>query len=216
VQTSSNLVLGNFSASIGNTNGNRMKASMIAIVAAVVVIAALVLTRPEGADVAQARKETQAAIAHAKIVESDNRILKMRADSALAVASDYEKKAVVAAANLTVAKKDLFKAALAAPDTCAPVVLAAQVALSESDKLVDIRTHELAAALAADSADRKRADDAEAALRDLRKPAQALVTASKPSIWRRLRPELQAGGMAGVDVSGKPNAVIGIGLGWHF
>lgn len=189
---------------------------MIVIVAAVVVIAALVLTRPEGADVVQARKETQAAIAHAKIVESDNRILKARADSALASAADYERKSVVATANLNVAKKALFKAALAAPDTCAPVVLAAQDALNQADSLIDVRTHELAASLAADSADRKRADDAEAALIALRKPAAVLVSATKPNIWRRLRPEIQAGVLAGADISGKPNAVIGIGLGWHF
>lgn len=188
----------------------------LVVAAVVVVIAALVLTRPEGTDVTQARNETQAAIARAKIVESDNRVLKLRADSALAIAATAERQAVLASARLVSAKHDLFKAALAAPDTCAPVVLAAQEALNQADSVIDIRTRELAASLAADSADRKRADNAEAALIDLRKPASALVAATRPNIWRRLRPELHAGVVAGIDATGKPNAVIGVGFGYHF
>jgi len=190
---------------------------MLIVVAVVAVaVAALVITRPEGADVVQARKDVMAAVARAKIVESDNRVLKARADSALATAAKMERVAVAAKQDYAAAKQALFKAALAAPDTCGPVVLAAQQALTEADSVIAARDYELAASLAADSADRKRADDAEAALVDLRKPATALVVAMKPSIWRRLRPELQAGIVGGVDVTGKPNAVVGVGFGWHF
>jgi len=181
-----------------------------------VAVAVLVITRPEGADVAQARKDVLAAVAHAKIVESDNRILKARADSALIAASKAERVAVAAKADLRESKQALFKAALAAPDTCGPIVLAAQQALNDADSVIAAREHELAASLAADSADRKRADDAEAALSELRKPAMALVTATKPSFWRKLRPELHAGVTGGIDAHGKPNVVVGIGAGWRF
>lgn len=189
---------------------------MLFIAALVAVVAVLVLTRPEGTDVAQARKDTQKAIAHADQVLIENKSLQLQAEQARAQAAQHEKAAVVAESKLADAKSALFKAALAAPDTCAPVVLAAQDALNKADSVIDIRTHELADMTLADLKDKDRADKAESALIDLKRPAQALVVASKPSLLRRLRPELQAGVIAGVDVTGKPNAVIGIGLGWHF
>lgn len=189
---------------------------MLFIAALVAVVAVLVLTRPEGTDVAQARKDTQKAIAHADQVLIENKSLQLQAEQARAQAAQHEKAAVVAESKLADAKSALFKAALAAPDTCAPVVLAAQDALNKADSVIDIRTHELADMTLADLKDKDRADKAESALIDLKRPAQALVIASKPSLLRRLRPELQAGVIAGVDVTGKPNAVIGIGLGWHF
>ena len=197
----------------------KLSPSMLLVAGLVVAVVVLVVTRPDGADVALARKETQAAIDHANVVLSQNQSLKQRADSALAVAAVAEKKAVVAQSQLADAKRSLFKAALAAPDTCAPVVLAAQEALNRADDVIHQRTDELAGALAADSADRKRADDAEAALADLKKPAQTLVAETNEGLLTRLkhlRPELQVGVMGGVDVQGKPNAVVGVGFGWHF
>jgi hypothetical protein len=191
---------------------------MLAVVIAIAVVAvvALVLTRPEGSDVALARMQTAAAIAHAKIVESDNRILKLARDSALERAAQAEKDAVRHAQNLAVAKSKLFKAALSAPDTCAPVVLAAQIAIAEADSVIDARTRELAEVLVAQGKDAKRADAAEDALRKLREPAAVLVQATKPNLWKKLRPELFVGAVAGIDATGKPNAVAGVGLGWKF
>lgn len=192
---------------------------MLIVAAVVAVVAVLVLTRPEGADVAQARKETAAAIARADGVLAENRMLKSRADSALSEAARQEKLSVAASADLANAKRTLFKAALAAPDTCAPVVLAAQVALADADKLVESRTRELSAALAADAVDRKRADDAEASLIDLKRPAATLVAATNQGLLarlKRLRPQLSAGVLGGVDIQGKPNAVVGVGITVHF
>lgn len=192
---------------------------MLVVAGLVVAVVVLVLTRPDGSDVAQARKDTQLAIAHADQVLFENKSLKTRSDSALAEAAKQEKVAVIASTNLVQAKRELFKAALAAPDTCAPVVLAAQVALKEADNTIEARTRELAAALAADSADRKRADDAEVALIDLKRPAATLVAATNQGLLarlKRLRPQLSAGVLGGVDIQGKPNAVVGVGLTVHF
>lgn len=194
--------------------------TMLIAAIAVVVIAALVLTRPDGADVAHARAETQKAIALSERVLTENIALKDSRDSALAEAAKYEHSAVDAKHDLADAKRELFKAALAAPDTCGPVVLAAQAALHDADNVINSREHELAAALAADSVDSRRAASAEAALRGLKEPAKALVAATDNSGFlhrlARLRPELQAGIVGGIDVTGKPNAVIGVGFGWHF
>lgn len=193
---------------------------MLFVVAGLVaVVAVLVITRPDGADVTLARNQTKAAIVRANEVLHENAALKARADSALSEAARQEKLSVAASADLANAKRTLFKAALAAPDTCAPVVLAAQVALADADSVIEHRTRELAAALAADSADRKRADDAEASLIDLKRPAATLVAATNQGLLarlKRLRPQLSAGVLGGVDIQGKPNAVVGVGLTVHF
>lgn len=190
---------------------------MLIIAGLVVAVAALVLTRPEGADVAQARKDTQKAIVHANEVLAENKSLQLQAALARAQAAQHEKEAVVAESKFADAKHALYKAALAAPDTCAPVVLAAQEAVRTAEVALDKRTHELADMTLADLKDKDRADKAESALIDLKRPAAQLVVASKPtSLLRRLRPELQVGVHAGVDIQGKPNAVLGVGFGWHF
>jgi hypothetical protein len=193
---------------------------MLLIVGAVVAVVVLVLTRSNGSDVASARKETVAAIQQAKVTLLENQELKSRADSALAVAASAEKSAVVAKAEYASAKQALFKAALATPDTCGPVVLAAQKALSEADSVISVREHELAGAIVADSADRKRAEKAEKSLADFIPPATHLVAATDDQSFRarlaKLRPHLFVGVVAGVDAQQKPNAVAGIGLGWQF
>lgn len=192
---------------------------MLLIAGLVAVVAVLVLTRPDGADVAQARKDTQLAIAHADQVLIENKSLQIQAEQARAQAAQHEKEAVVAESKFADAKHALYKAALAAPDTCAPVVLAAQDAVKQAEVALDKRTHELADMTLADLKDKDRADKAESALVDLKKPAQALVVATNQGLLsrlKRLRPELSAGVMGGVDLQGKPNAVVGIGLTVHF
>lgn len=189
---------------------------MLIVAGLVAAVAVLVSTRPDGADVALARKQTQQAIAHATDVLAVNKSLKVEADSARAEAARHEQKAVQAQSQLAVAKRDLFKAALAAPDTCGPVVLAAQNALAEADKTIAEKNDALISMTVADLKDRDRADKAEEALVGLVKPAKALVSASHESVWHKLRPELQVGVHAGMDIQGKPNAVVGIGFGWHF
>lgn len=193
--------------------------NMLLVAGLVVAVAVLVVTRPDGADVALARKQTQQAIANANTILAQNKNLKSQADSARAEAASHEQKAQQAQTQLSDAKRALFKAALAAPDTCGPVVLAAQNALADADRVIDERTAALAAMTVTDLKDKKRSDDAEKSLADLSKPAQTLVDVTDNSLLHRLarlRPTLHAGAMAGVDVTGKPNAVVGIGFGWSF
>lgn len=192
---------------------------VIVVAAAVVVIAALVFTRPEGTDVARARAAVLAAVAHSQVVERDNHLLKVKSDSSLAIAAQAEKVAALAQHDLASSKAALFRAARAAPDTCGPVVVAAQAALADADKLIDARTTELANAIHADSVDRQRADHAEQALLDLSKPAVMLAAATETGFLSRLkhlRPQLFAGVVGGVDITGKPSAVAGVGFGWQF
>lgn len=193
--------------------------TMLIVAGLVVVIAVLVLTRPDGADVALARKQTQQAIAHATQVLAENRTLQQQADSARRVAAEYEQKAAQSQTRLADSKRVLFKAALAAPDTCGPVVLAAQNALTQADSVIDARTFALASMTLADLKDKSRADKAEASLAELRAPAQALVAVTNEGFLarlKRLRPELSAGFLGGVDITGKPNAVVGVGFTVHF
>ncbi len=193
--------------------------TMLIVAVMVVVIAALVLTRPDGADVALARRQTQQAIAQATQVLAQNPTLKQQADSARRAAAAHEQKAQQANIQLAVAKSVLFKAALAAPDTCGPVVLAAQKALASADSVIDQRTAALVDMTLSDLKDSARADKAEAALVALRAPAQALVETTNTGFLarlKRLRPEMSAGVMGGIDITGKPNAVVGVGFTVHF
>jgi hypothetical protein len=66
-------------------------------------------------------------------------------------------------------------------------------------------------------------DSLELALIDLRvatsrlsSAATAVASTSRPSFWQRLKPRPGAGGVVGIDMTGKPNAVVGLTLGWSF
>jgi len=200
-----------------------------AVIIGALVVAALVLTRSERADVAQARGEVIAAqqafqleASRAKSALDSNKFLLKRADSAGREAARFELQANVAMSKLDDAKAR--RKMLPVPDTCANIATADAAILAASEALTETRTRELSAALVKDTLDRRRADEAETRLADLLASASRLDTAStklvhasKEGFWQKLRPTPFVGAEVGIDPATKQfSKTVGVGLGWRF
>ena len=57
--------------------------------------------------------------------------------------------------------------------------------------------------------------NARASLAKLGAGSQKLIDQSRGSFWKRLVPTVHVGVMAGVNPQGKPDAVVGVGVGWN-
>ena len=201
---------------------------LIAVLIAAALVVAMIVSRPERPDVAQARGEViaaqvaaKAALAKADTLLQENKFLKRRADSARAQLVNAHEVSSALEARLRTAKADLALA-YTDEDTTDMVASSARV-IQYADSLVASRTSELSAALAADSADSRRADEAEAALARLNESCKTLsgasdklVAKSKPGFFSKLRPSLIIGTVVGVDEHKTPVVAAGVGFGWHF
>lgn len=201
---------------------------LFAFIAVAALAFALIVTRPERPDVAQARGEVIAAqtAARAALRSADsllhaNAFLTKRADSArVELVREHERAAVVDAA-LKQAENELVLAPV--PAECSTIVAKQQAVIVAANNVIRNRDNQLSDALAADSADRKRADDAETVLARLKATTATLDTAtthlvnkSKPGFLSKLRPSLILGTVVGVDENKKPAIVVGVGMGWRF
>jgi hypothetical protein len=137
-----------------------------------------------------------------------------RADTAEAQAKAAEKRAVKSSAQLAVA---------AVPDTCKQLKALADSAIANAEQEADawqaaaeqrsLQAAELAAAKDSAVVDRDRALGA---LKELGSSSSKLQKASKVPFLARITPKVGVGGAVGLDVQRKPNAVVGITLGWTF
>ena len=174
-------------------------------------------------EAARARDSVTAALQIAdNAIKAANRSLDA-ADSADAARAAAEHRAALAEQHAATVRAAYNTAEHTAPDTCKPVLAAADSLIAAQDSTIA----DLHVALASDSTAqvklRAALDTTHAALLGLQKPAAALVVAdkvlsvaSRKPIWRRLLPDPGIGATAGYDLRGRPNIVTGISLSWHF
>lgn len=159
---------------------------------------------------AQAKQVNQRATDLIAVLSARGAASEARADSEAARADSLSK-----LTRRTIIRYGIAKAA--APDTCADVIFAADTALDAA--IAQAEMAEAGRRDAEDAANSYRAgkDTALAALARLRVAGDAVVHASKPSLFERVRPRITAGVTAGVDpLTYRPAVVVGVGLGWSF
>lgn len=190
---------------------------VLIIVAAAVILAGIVAERYSDERLVAERALVAAAVARADSAAQVAAELRAVTDSALAQAARADSAARAVGQRSDSVRVVYRRVAVLAPDTCAPVVAAADSALAAADSVAGaLRTlaasHEDAARAAIE-----RADVSEAALRDVRAAAGRLERAARPSLLSRLTPKPGLGLAAGVNVAtGRPAAVLGATLAWRF
>lgn len=110
-----------------------------------------------------------------------------------------------------------------APDTCAAILAKADSVIEQAGAGV-LKWHAAAVAVQNAYNGLSRAydsvsiahEDLQRATANLSTNTKALARASKGSLFRRLLPQPFFGAMAGIDVMGRPAAVVGVGAGWRF
>lgn len=201
---------------------------------AVVAIALAVYSSAATSSLARARQDAvQAAEATAIALARANE-LKVYADS---VESAARQRDAVAAARVRdaarseraalAARASFAAAAKAASDTCAEVVFEAEKALARAEAVAedwhDAYVEQKAATglleAANDSLVAALAAVTPAAEKLVEKTGELVAESAPPSIVQRLRaaitPNVGVGAAIGVDVTGRPNAVVGITIGWR-
>ena len=172
-------------------------------------------------ELAVARGDTRSALLRADSLAAIADSAERRADSLVSVAEAAKKRAVQAESDAAIYRERYRVAALAAPDTCAPALAAADSALAATQSVAEQYRQGLAAAIGASLELQKALDSTQVALstveasaRRLEAKAAELERASRPSLFSRLLPRPGVGVAAGVDRNGKPAAVAGITLSW--
>lgn len=104
-----------------------------------------------------------------------------------------------------------------APAVCDSVVATADQAISTAQSEAEGANRATQAALEAANAYKAGRDTALASLARLSAAATAVHSAASPGFFERVRPKLLVAAVAGVNpITGRPDAVIGVGLGWSF
>lgn len=173
------------------------------------------------ADADSARAVAASAVVSAKAAETFAAANQLLVANAQAETDSAKRKAAVLEQLLKKARTGFQVVADAAPDTCAPVIAAANAALAASDSLAGVR----AAALASSE---KAREILQASVDSLRASAARLVPAtvtlsaatltlerkSQPSFFTRIKPRVGFGLAAGADALGQPHLIAGMTLGW--
>lgn len=169
---------------------------------------------------AVARSTVKASIARADSANNEARVQKILAEAeskrsdSLSVAASQAK----SSANAAWHRFD----SLAAQKVCDSVCIAAAKSARASDSIALANTQQaLDAERIANARLRLGLDQTTKALDDLKSSAHKLDDVSgkiarRPSIFRRLMPHVGAGAAAGLDITGRPNVVTGVTLGWSF
>jgi len=202
---------------------------------AVVIGAAVALLAVVGAGVrhsqeklAVARDEAQKAVAAAvlaqKQADASTRVAaayQLAADSAVAAEHRAELHADSAARAVVRLRSSFAEKAKTAPDTCRPVIAAADSTIAALDSTVQGLTSALRSSQEARSDLQTALDTTRAALArtkasdaDLIRATSVLIKASHTPFYLRLLPHPGISSTAGVDIHGKPNIVTGLSLGW--
>lgn len=155
-------------------------------------------------------------LAYAASTKRDNARLASQRDSALATAESFER--------FGHAQSDAFHRLIAeAPTDCQALVETASIALLAKDSAIAEQHRALAISDSIAKNAQRSADSLRIALRflststvKLSDATKALEQAGKPSLLSRLTPRVGVGAAAGVDAFGRPNAVLGITVGWSF
>lgn len=170
--------------------------------AAAATAVAVAETQTARAETAVAIRASQAAQARAAVYDSASKAAEARAAGATRRADEAVTRYKIARAT--------------SPDTCSLLAVAADTAIAAEAAIAPNLQNAL-------QNEQKRGDilsgalgPVTAAAGHLRAASGTLVTASKPSILSRLTPRLGFGAAAGIDVLGRPDALIGITLGWSF
>lgn len=170
------------------------------------------LSRRHAGDLATARSDVRAAVGMSQAAIARSDILSEVADSSVARAERAERKAAELASRPA---RILYLAAKeSAPDTCAALVAAADVALANADSVSsELRTANVSLHTAL--------DDTRVALAGVRAvavilgaKASILERAARPSWASRLIPKPGIGIAAGVDLTGRPTVLVGVTFGW--
>jgi hypothetical protein len=104
-----------------------------------------------------------------------------------------------------------------APADCAPVVAAADSALSDAQVEVETTRAALTSSQEAAKDYQVARDSALASLARLSAAASAVHAVASPGFIERFRPKFVVAAVAGVNpFTGHPDAVVGAGLGWSF
>jgi methyl-accepting chemotaxis protein len=150
------------------------------------------------------------------------RLERVRADSIEADAAK-DMKAANAALKRASEAKGAYRAAVAiAPDTCSRVVAAADstiVALEETVEHLERSNEKLEVAnkglRTANDTLTAGIEKQQEALNTLRAAATNLANSTRPSFFSRLLPKTGFGVGIGVDITGRPTAVVGVTVGWR-
>jgi hypothetical protein len=145
-----------------------------------------------------------------------------RADSIEKDAAKDNQAAVAALKRANQAKTTYMAAVAVAPDTCNRVIAAADSTIAALEESVE-RLEQSNDKLEAVNEGLRTANDSlvvgieeqQAALAKLRAAASDLVDSTRPSFFSRLLPKTGFGVGIGVDMTGRPTAVVGITVGWR-
>jgi hypothetical protein len=208
----------------------RVGALVGVVVAAILVASGIRFSAYQATRLAAARAEAAASAAQADSAVKQAEVSRERADSLRAEAEAEHAQSLAARhqaetldREVTRLKVAFREAAAAAPDTCAEVIARASNLLVTADSVDAARKAALVAAGRAFVTLASAYDSLAIANSNLRASivrlsadTKTLVRVSKPSLLTRLLPQPHVGITAGIDIQGRPTAVIGIGAGWRF
>jgi len=144
-----------------------------------------------------------------------------RGDSLLAVAARASRAAGVDSAQLAVLRARFVQLASAAPSACADVATSAASALGESDSVASHLTTKAdsdsaAAAYFRAALDSTRAANAALLAADTHADSTRAAAAKPEPFLARIKPHWGVGFAAGVNLSGKPEGILGVTYGWRW
>jgi hypothetical protein len=197
---------------------------VVAVAAVVIVAANTILTHVTDNRVTVAREATRIAVARADTALaakalSDAIVRQIAAEAALSIrdAQRAEAKAIQTTTDYNRLRRQF--AAIEPSVSPDSIIAAADSALAAADTTIDLlrsalgsqieATAQLQEALATEqSAHRQTAS----ALTNLKTSSSSLVAATRPSLIARILPKAGFGAAAGLDLTGRPNVVVGVTL----
>jgi hypothetical protein len=168
-----------------------------------------------------ADRETVQAIAMASSALEIALQERQRGDSLEVVIQNSKAAADAALKRAATAKKTYETAVAEAPDTCVTVIEAADSTIAALEEAVDslqaaneTQAVQIAGLQTANDTLVASAEAQQRAPPSLRAAAKDLANAAQPSLFSKLLPKTGVGIAVGLDVTGRPAAVVGVTIGW--